>query len=630
MDRSSKSYAPFKLHIPQKKRWLWIAITTLLVTLSLHLHNTSAPAWAQSEADTPADTAEPAARSQTSVDRLLSGEWPLSGPLSTLPIETPQPKTVAPIYLDGRILFHVSAPTVEGELSAELRAQEIQQRLNQLATSQTNITYTATVDSDNPSRLPVIFVNNQQLLTVTTLDAQLHGYAAPNAYAFALEEKIETAFAQYLEERQPEFLQRQAKKAAAIIGSVLLLLLASQYIRRRLQKRQQGLVKTNTQLGQTTLGARPPMMTVALADTVDSVLDLVRAQLDNHQKRKLNEMAIGLLLLFQFGLCIGGSIWILSLFPYTRWIKALLAQWSRIPARILLIAGLAYLVLRIISLVIDKTSLALQEGARWAPDTSQRLRMRFLTLSQVTKGIAGTLIFGVMVIAMLAVTGIQVGPLLAGAGIIGVGISLAAQSLIKDIINGFFILFEDQFGIGDVVTIDNVSGSVETLNLRITQLRNTEGCLITIPNSQINIVQNLSKDWSQVDLSIKVGPNNDIEQALNLFKSTAADLAEEPDWRKFILEPPELLGVDNIDSTGITLRLFLKTQPLKQWLVARELRQRLKYEFDQAGISTGVPQERLEISWRENGQNPFESMNSQWSESHEGSDHKQTERHEKI
>ena len=268
-------------------------------------------------------------------------------------------------------------------------------------------------------------------------------------------------------------------------------------------------------------------------------------------------------------------------------------------AQILLIAGLAYIALRIISLIVDKTFLALQEGTQWAPESSERLSLRLITFSQVAKGVAGSFIFGVMVLAMLSTAGVEVGPLLAGAGIIGVGISLAAQSLIKDIINGFLILMEDQFGVGDVVVIGEVAGSVEAINLRITQLRDTEGRLITIPNSQISIVQNLSKDWSQVDLSVSVEPATDLNEALLLLKSIATDMSEESEWKKSILEPPDLLGVESIDSTGITLRLLLKTQPLKQWPVARELRTRIKQAFDRAGISTGVPQERLEIRWEE-------------------------------
>jgi len=506
---------------------------------------------------------------------------------------------IAPIYLDGRTLFSLSAPAVEGEQPAELRAQEIQQRLNELATSQMNDPQAVTVAIDEPTQLPIILVDGQQFLTVTNLDAQLNGYVNTREYAFVLRNIIEEAFNRYRTERQPDFLQQQSQKAIGIIAGVLLLFFGIRCTQQRLQSRQKGLVKANTQLGQTTLSARPPMVSVAIADTVESVLDLLRAQLDNRQKRKLNEMAIGLLWLLQVSLCIGSGLWILALFPYSRWITALLRYWMGVPAEILLIAGIAYTIVRIASLIVDKVCLALQEGAQWAPEASKRLSLRFFTFSQVAKGVIGAVIFGIMVLAMLATAGVQVGPLLAGAGIIGVGISLAAQSLIKDIINGFLILFEDQFGIGDVVSIGEATGSVEAINLRITQLRNMEGRLITIPNSQISIVQNLSKDWSQVDLSITVGPDHDIEKALVLLKSTAVEMAAEAEWQKFVLEPPDLLGIDDINATGITLRLLLKTQPLKQWPVARELKRRLKHAFDEAGVSVGIPQERLEISWKE-------------------------------
>ena len=556
------------------------------------LHTFQPTAWAQSLADTSPIFGN-LSQSRTSVERLLPSDWTLGDSA------VGESGAVAPIYLDGRPLVYLSAPAVEGEQPAEIRAQEIQQRLNQLATSQGSVPPVITVAIDEPTQLPVVFVDGQQFLTVTNLDAQFSSYVSPGEYAVVLRNTIETAFERYRTERQPDFLRQQAQWAVGIVVGTFLLIFGSKYVQQRLQHRQKGLVSANTQLGQTTLGARPLMVVEAITDTVDSVLDLLRAQLDNRQKRKLNEMAIGLLLLLQTGLCIGAGLWILALFPYSRWLTTLLLHWAGVPAKILLIAGVAYAALRLVSLIVDKVCLALQEGAQWAPEASARLSLRFFTFSQVAKGVAGAAIFGVMVLSALATAGVQVGPLLAGAGIIGVGISLAAQSLIKDIINGFLILLEDQFGIGDVVVIGDVAGSVESINLRITQLRNTEGRLITIPNSQIDVVQNLSKDWSQVDLSITVGPNNDIEKALYVFKATATEMAEDSEWQRSILEPPDLLGVDDINPTGVTLRLFLKTQPLKQWLVARELRQRLKYAFDDAGISIGIPQERLEISWKD-------------------------------
>ncbi len=604
MHKNSRFYTFLQVHIKQlpQKHWLWTALAIITFTITAAPHSLQSTALAQSDADALVGPSRPS-RSQTSVDRLLPSDWALPAPI----LSELASSAIAPIYLDGRTVFYLSAPTVEGEQPAELRAKEIQQRLNRFATAQMDKSGTdthrakgtVTVSVDEPTKLPVVFVDDQQFLTVTTLDAQFSGYVSSNEYATVLRGKIEAALERYRAERRPDFLQGQAQKAVGIIIGVLLLFVSNRYTQQRLQQRQVGLISTSTELGQTTLSTRPPMMTTAIADTVDSVLDLIRARLDNRQQRKLNEMAIGLLLVLQVGLCIGSVLWVLALFPYSRWITTLLLHWIGVPAETLLIAGVAYTAIRLISLVIDKICLALQEGAQWAPEASQRLSLRFLTFSQVAKGVVGSVIFGVMILTILAAAGVQVGPLLAGAGIIGVGISLAAQSLIKDIINGFLILFEDQFGIGDVIAIGDVTGSVETVNLRITQLRNTEGHLITIPNSQISIVQNLSKDWSQVDLSITVGPKNNIEQALGLFKSTAAGMADDPEWQKFILEPPDLLGIDAIDSTGITLRLFLKTQPLKQWPVARELRQRLKRTFDEAGISIGVPQERLEIYWKD-------------------------------
>ncbi|MGD1898866.1 MAG: mechanosensitive ion channel family protein [Phormidesmis sp.] len=535
--------------------------------------------------------------SQESVTRLLPGVWPLTGP-SDNP-ETEEAIAIAPIYLDGRTLFHLGAPATEGQNAAELRAQEIQPRLNRIAHNQLEQQQTVAVKIDPPSQLPIVLVDDEQLLTVTSLDAQQNGYVARNEYAIALRETIETALNRYRQERQPDFLRRQAKVAAASIGVALLLLLGSKRIEKRLKRRQTRLINADTQLGKATAITRPPMVEQSIAGRVDSVFTLLKARLDNRQKRKINELGSGLLLLFQVGLCIGSVLWVLWLFPYSRWLTTLLRYWIRFPAQILLIAGLAYIALRIISLIVDKTFLALQEGTQWAPESSERLSLRLITFSQVAKGVAGSFIFGVMVLAMLSTAGVEVGPLLAGAGIIGVGISLAAQSLNKDIINGFLILMEDQFGVGDVVVIGEVAGSVEAINLRITQLRDTEGRLITIPNSQISIVQNLSKDWSQVDLSVSVEPATDLNEALLLLKSIATDMSEESEWQKSILEPPDLLGVESIDSTGITLRLLLKTQPLKQWPVARELRTRIKQAFDRAGISTGVPQERLEIRWEE-------------------------------
>lgn len=566
------------------QRGLWLFLTLIFVSLL------ALPGWSQTD-DTagkpPGDGVTSGivlSEQNTGVNRLLPG------PLSVSAEEV----AIAPIYLDGRTLFYVSAPEVKGQQPAEKRAQEIQNRLNKLAKSQTEPLDTQ-VKIDEPSNLPVVMVGDQTLLTITQLDAQVAGYANARDRAQAIATDLQTALQRYLTERQPAFWQRQAKIAAGILSGAVLLQLVINRIGLRIKRRQTRLVSVETQLGKPRSQSYSPLVEVLSFGNFNTVFDQVKARLDNRQKRKLNELLRVLLVFAQVALWIGTLLELLTLFPYSRWLTTLSLLWARVPGRIFLTLGIAYAALRLSSVAIDKTILTVQEGTHWAPEKSRRRSLRFSTFSQVAKGIAGSVISGIVVLKILAIAGVEVGPLLAGAGIIGVGISLAAQSLIKDFINGFFILFEDQFGIGDVITVGDLSGSVESLNLRITQLRDSEGRLITIPNSQISIVQNASKDWAQVDLSIRVAPSADLEKAIALIQQTAIALSEDKQWQRSILEPPDILGVESLDHTGVAIRLLMKTQPLQQWPVARELRAQIKQAFEAADIVMGMPQERIEI-----------------------------------
>ncbi len=523
----------------------------------------------------------------------LSSEWVM-----------PEAVDTAPIYLDGRTLFLISAPAIDQQRPAESRAQEIQQRLYAIASktfAANDQPPTVSIKVDEPSNLPVISVNGTPLLTVTPLDAQISGHADPLTYAEILQTDLERAFRRYWQERQPTFWQQQAKVAAVIVVITLLLQLWAIRMGRVLRLRQIRLRSAKTQLEphrdpNSMVEAASPML--AEPPYWDGIFEQLKARLDNRQKRKLNETAGGLLILFQIVLWLGSLLWILNLSPYSRWLTTLLLYWMRVPTRILSVGITAYIAIRLSSVLIDKVGLALQEGARWAPARSRRLDLRFSTFSQAAKGVAGAVIFGIAVLSALAIAGVEIAPLLAGAGIAGIGISLAAQSLIKDIINGFLILLEDHFGMGDVISVQGLTGSVEYINLRITQLRDSEGRVITIPNSQISIVQNLSKDWAQVDLSIVIDHTADVNKAIALLKSTALELSQEEAWQRLILEPPDVLGIEAVNQTGITLRLLLKTQPLQQWPVARELRARIKHQFDAAEIAIGVPREKVEIRWQ--------------------------------
>jgi small-conductance mechanosensitive channel len=298
----------------------------------------------------------------------------------------------------------------------------------------------------------------------------------------------------------------------------------------------------------------------------------------------------------QLGVWSGGGFIILGLFPYSRWLQPWLVSVLQLPLRILVIFFVTYGLIRLSAVGIDRLFLTMQDQAGLTLERSQRLALRLSTFSQVINSITAVAIATIAGFIVLSQLGLQIAPLLAGAGIVGIAISLASQSLVKDIINGFLILLEDQYGVGDVILVKGVSGFVETMNLRITQIRNEEGRLITIPNGQIDIVQNLSKEWARVDFMIPVGLTADLDQALALVETTAHDLSRDGIWGSLILEPPLLLGIEKLDSLGATIRLWIKTQPLKQWDVAREYRRRLKFAFEEAGVPIGMPQQQIYVA----------------------------------
>ena len=167
--------------------------------------------------------------------------------------------------------------------------------------------------------------------------------------------------------------------------------------------------------------------------------------------------------------------------------------------------------------------------------------------------------------------------------------------MIKDIINGFLIILEDQYAVGDVITVGNMGGLVENMNLRITQIRNGEGQLITIPNSTISVVQNLSKDWSRVDLAVRIAYDTDPNYAMEVFNQLATEIYEDSNWHTKIIDPPEVLGIDDLQGNGMLVRIWIKTKPLEQWSVAREFRHRLRIAMQQKGIAIGIPHQSLAI-----------------------------------
>ncbi len=226
----------------------------------------------------------------------------------------------------------------------------------------------------------------------------------------------------------------------------------------------------------------------------------------------------------------------------------------------------------------------------------QRLTIRSRTLSKMFKDWLRTIIYlllGSAIVYHLHELGSINQSVAFFFGFFGFAISLASQSLLKDLIAGVIILWEDQYAVGDTVKIGDQNGSVEKISLRATQLRNLNGELITIPNGSIGVVQNLSSDWSQVNYAIEVSYEADVDHTLEVIDNVAQQLYSDPAWHEKIIKKPEILGIDKIAHTGILIRLLIRTRPLEQWSVEREYSRRLKKAFDENNIEIGIPKLQL-------------------------------------
>jgi small-conductance mechanosensitive channel len=215
---------------------------------------------------------------------------------------------------------------------------------------------------------------------------------------------------------------------------------------------------------------------------------------------------------------------------------------------------------------------------------STRAEQRATTLGDVLAGLVRAIGWTVIVLLMLGELGLNVAPLIAGAGIAGVALGFGAQSLVKDFLSGFFILVEDQYGVGDVINLGDASGTVEDVSLRVTRLRATDGTVWFVPNGEIKQVGNTSMEWSRALIDVLVPYESDVRAVTGYLKEVAAEFGEDEAWSESVLEPPEVWGVQAMGTEGITLRLVVKTAPRQQYDVARELRGRISERLRREGV----------------------------------------------
>jgi small conductance mechanosensitive channel len=206
---------------------------------------------------------------------------------------------------------------------------------------------------------------------------------------------------------------------------------------------------------------------------------------------------------------------------------------------------------------------------------------------------------------MLSALGFAIGPIIASAGILGVALGFGSQTLVKDFLSGIFLIFEDQYGVGDVVNLgDGLTGTVEAVSLRVTRLRDTNGTVWYVRNGELLRVGNMSQNWARTVLDVQVSAHEDLVRVRRVLTDVADDLWHDEDFEGVVIEEPEIWGVEAMTPDAITLRLTLKTAPMEQWRVARVMRERIKARFDHEGIAAPYPTSVVMNRSQEDGDDP--------------------------
>jgi moderate conductance mechanosensitive channel len=254
-----------------------------------------------------------------------------------------------------------------------------------------------------------------------------------------------------------------------------------------------------------------------------------------------------------------------------------------------------YLVLRLLRSGVERLQLVLIRAGEPTEAVPGATRRRIATLMGPLRTITRVAVWSIVAAVSLGQLGLDLTPILAGAGIAGLALSLAAQHLIRDVISGFFLVLEDQLHVGDVAMVNGTAGLVEAITFRTILLRDLAGAVHVFPHGAVTALANTTKGWSAYVIDVRVAYQEDTDQVLAVMRQADQELRGDPRYTSVVTEPIEIFGVDEFGDSGVTIKARLKTRPLQQWAVGREYRGRLKKAFEAAGIEIGYPHRSLHV-----------------------------------
>ncbi len=544
------------------------------------------------------------AASTNALAQSLTGTASPAGPNST-GIRQEGVYFTAPIVLDGQTLFTIAAPVAPqpGQTPIAQRQLAIQNALTQLVAqvylqngNSTTVysPYTFRVervpagdqfvlqasDAHHPQPVPI--------LTITPVDAKFNGTITASL-ASKWQKILQRALVTALLKRQPAVVEHHEREATiagvGMVAFTLVIWLAVLLpLGRRIDRIERRVKERGAQLEQAQATAEADQSTTH--ERRRSFLALaVRVSDPMHQANVYHSIAaaiVWILVLVWFAVLV----WGFSLFPQTTPLA------RQVFTSVITVAGIwigAGLLNRILDVLIGRLGQVWRN--RHYPSSEERARalLRIPTITSAMAGSKALALFFIALLITLSELNVPIWSVVTFGGLTAIGITLAAQNFVRDFVNGFLVLFEDQYVVGDYITINALSGIVENLTLRMVQIRDMAGNLITVPHSAVTSVVNHSRNWSRVDYRVPIDANADVAKAEALVREAISAVAREERWRGMVLDPLEWIGVDGLSRDGVIIRASMKTAPLRQFELRRAINQRVQALFREAGIGFGAP-----------------------------------------
>ena len=510
----------------------------------------------------------------------------------------------APIALDGVTLFRIAVPTsANAQAPVAVRANSVSDALDDVLATTVRDGGEQTIYDPRTLHVEIVRDHGQVVLqavdahhqdglvivTVTSADAE-YALSNPDGLAEQWQATLQAALVEALSIRQPENRRRNATTVIVVAGALAAITLLVYLVCAWFGRRIGALAATQTERDAQIEAQRESVPAVddpaAHEERSRRMVGLLTHGIDPQKQltlyRGLRLMTLSLAALAWFA----GITWALSRFPQT----ATAGQWLlRNGFGVAAIWIGALVIDRALTITVDRLPTLWELRAFGTTEDKQRQLLRAPTIARALAGLKTFVIIFVAALATMTQLGIPVGSVVTIGGLAAIGVSLAAQNLIRDVVSGFLVLIEDQFVVGDFVTINGNRGLVDRLTLRMVQVRNASGSLVTISHSAATSVINHSRNWSRVDYEISVDVAADVPHAIALLRGQIADLENDPDWKAVIVEPVEWIGVEAVSRDGAIVCARIKTAPLRGFGLQRELNDRVMKVFAEAKIGYGAP-----------------------------------------